>query len=70
MFADTVKGARALCIHFSIIQTAITNNLEPYQYYVDIMKFLPYYKTFDDYEALLPWHINKDNSESERISNV
>jgi transposase len=57
MFADTVKGAKALCIHFSIIQTAIANDLEPYQYYVDIMKALPYCKTVEDYERLLPWNI-------------
>ena len=59
MFADTVKGAKALCIHFSMIQTAIANNLEPYQYYVDIMKALPYCKKVEDYEDLLPWNINK-----------
>jgi transposase len=58
MFADTVKGAKALCIHFSIIQTAIANNLEPYQYYVDIMKALPYCKTVEDYEELLPWNLH------------
>ena len=68
MFADTVKGAKALSIHFSIIQTAIANNLEPYQYYVDIMKALPYCKAVDDYEALLPWNINKNNLESEKVS--
>ena len=34
LFADTVAGAKALCLHFSLIQTAIQNGLEPYEYYV------------------------------------
>lgn len=60
LFCDTVRGAKALCIHFSIIQTAIANNLEPYQYYVDIMKAIPYCKTVEDYEAVLPWNISSN----------
>ncbi|AXH30723.1 hypothetical protein CGC43_07055 [Francisella opportunistica] len=33
------------------------NNLKPYQYYVDIMKRLPYSKIIEDYAALLPWSV-------------
>ena len=58
LFADTPKGARALCLHFSIIQTAKQHNIEPYQYYVHILNQLPYCKTVEDYEALLPWEVN------------
>jgi transposase len=58
MFADTVKGANALCMHFSIIQTALINGIEPYDYYCKLFKELPNCKTVEDYEALLPWNIN------------
>ena len=61
LFADTPKGARALCLHFSIIQTAKQHNIEPYQYYVHILNQLPYCKTVEDYEALLPWHDSIQN---------
>ena len=60
LFADTVKGAKALCLHFSLIQTAIANKLEPYKYYEYLLDKLPYCKTVEDYEYLLPWNLNKD----------
>lgn len=58
LFADTVKGAKALCVHFSIIQTAIANGVEPYSYYCHIMERIPYCKSVEDYEDLLPWNID------------
>ena len=58
LFADTVKGAKALCVHFSIIQTAIANGVEPYSYYCRIMERIPYCKSVEDYEDLLPWNID------------
>lgn len=57
MFADTMAGARALCMHFSLIRTALLHKLDPYQYYVMILKKLPYCQQVEDYEKLLPWHI-------------
>ena len=59
MFADTVNGAEALCMHFSIIQTAIINGVEPYDYYCRLFKELPKCETVNDYETLLPWDIRK-----------
>ena len=66
MFADTVKGAESLCIHFSIIQTAILNGVEPYDYYCKLFQELPHCQTVDDYEKLLPWNMN--NLESQKVS--
>ena len=57
LFACSVEGAKALCIHFSLIRTATLYNLDPYQYYVAIFNAIPYCKTVADYEALLPWNI-------------
>lgn len=38
MFCDTVAGAHALCLHFGLIRTAKLHGLEPYQYYVTLLK--------------------------------
>ena len=57
MFAASVDGANALCLHFSLIRTAKKHNLDPYLYYVAILKQIPYCETVEDYELLLPWNI-------------
>lgn len=44
-------------MHFSLIQTAKHHGLDPYHYYVKILKNIPYCKTVEDYEKLLPWNI-------------
>ena len=52
------EGARALCLHFSLIRSAKLHKLDPYQYYVEIMKAIPHCDTAEDYEVLLPWNID------------
>ena len=52
-----MNGAKALCLHFSLIRTAKCHGLDPYRYYVEILKAIPYCQTVEDYEALLPWNI-------------
>ena len=54
MFSASQEGARALCLHFSLIRSAKLHKLDPYQYYVEIMKKVPYCEKVEDYEALLP----------------
>ena len=56
MFANSMDGAHALCMHLSFIRTALLHKLDPYQYYVAVMKKIPHCKTVEDYEALLPWN--------------
>ena len=58
LFAGSQEGSRALCVHFSLIRTAKLHGLDPYRYYVKVMKDIPYCQTVEDYEALLPWNIN------------
>ena len=58
LFAGSQEGARALCLHFSLIRSAKLHKLDPYLYYVEIMKAIPSCKTAEDYEALLPWNID------------
>ncbi len=58
MFADSVDGAHAICMHMSLIRSALVHGLDPYQYYLATLKKIPHCKTVEDYEALLPWNIN------------
>ncbi len=57
LFSDTTNGADALGNHFSMVLTAQHHGLDPVQYYVHVLKAIPYCKSFEDYEKLLPWNI-------------
>lgn len=57
LFCTSVEGAEALCLHFSLIRTAKLHGLDPYHYYVHLLKRLPYCQTVEDYEKLLAWNI-------------
>lgn len=58
MFANSQAGARALCMHFSLVRTALYHQKDPYQYYTYILKQLPLCNTVEDYEKLLPWNVS------------
>jgi transposase len=60
LFCASVEGAEALCLHFGIIRTAKLHNLDPYHYYVMLLKNIPYCNSVEDYEKLLPWNIGLD----------
>ena len=57
MFSDTVGGATASANLYSLLETAKANGIDTYPYLVALFKALPYAKTADDYEALLPWRL-------------
>lgn len=57
LFCDSINGAKALCLHFSLIRTAKLHGLDPYNYYVTLLKSIPHCKNLNDYEKLLPWNI-------------
>jgi len=57
MFANSMDGAHALCLHLSMIRTALAHNLNPYDYYAAMLKQIPHCQTVEDYEKLLPWNI-------------
>ena len=55
---DTIEGAKASAIVYSIAETAKSNNLKPYEYFKYILEELPKYtdgKNMDFLENLLPW---------------
>jgi len=58
LFADTVDGAKASAIAYSIIQTAAANGLNPYQYLLHLFTELPTVLTKNpdaDLSAFYPW---------------
>jgi len=54
LFSDTVDGAKASAIIYSIVQTAIANGFEPWKYLCWVLKEIPNAKTLEDFERLLP----------------
>ena len=58
LFANTPKGATGSAIMFSLIQTAIENNLDPYKYLTWLLKQAKDADLTDDHfvQCLLPWN--------------
>ena len=55
LFSDSVDGADASAIIYSLIETAKANNKEPYQYLKSIIDQLPTAQSVEDFEKLLPF---------------
>lgn len=57
MFAGSPRGAEASAIHYSIVETAKANLLNPYKYILYLLNQLPKIGTKDEgaLECLLPW---------------
>jgi transposase len=60
LFCASIDGAKSLCMHFSFIRTAKLHGLDPYHYYVKMLKSIPHCQSVEDYEKLLPWNIKLD----------
>ena len=52
LFSDTVAGAEASSLLYSLSLTAKLNNKDPFTVMADIFRKLPYAKTLEDYEQL------------------
>ena len=55
---DTISGAQASAIHYSIAESARANDLKPYEYFKYVLTELPKHKEFEDpsyLDELLPW---------------
>ena len=56
LFHDTVKGARASFIIYSLVETAKYNNLNSYAYLETVLLYMPDYKNEpESIEELMPW---------------
>ena len=60
LFNDTVKGAEAAAIMFSIIRTSVANGLEPYWYMRYLLDNLINLKSKEDFEAFIPQNVTKE----------
>ena len=59
LFSDTVHGARASAVAYSVIQTAVANDLNPYQYLLYLFTELPTVLTNNpdaDLTPFFPWN--------------
>lgn len=54
LFSQSVEGAKASAVLYSIIQTAESNGFEPWEYLRHVLKEIPKAKTLQDLEKLLP----------------
>lgn len=59
LFANSVDGANAAAIIYSIIETCKLNQLPTYDYLRYLFTHLPSCETLEDYEKLLPFNIDK-----------
>ena len=57
LFSDTVAGANASAVIYSLMETAKANGVEPYTWLRQVLRDLPAAKTVDDVAALLPWNM-------------
>jgi transposase len=60
LFASSVDGANALCMHMSFVRTAKLHGHDLYHYYVPLLKHIPHSQTLEDYEKLLPWNLKSE----------
>jgi transposase len=56
MFAQSVKGAQASAILYSIVMTCRANDINPYFYFQKLFEELPNREEGADLSDLLPWH--------------
>lgn len=54
LFSDSVEGAKASANLYSLIETAKTNGIEPYQYLKRVFTELPKAICTDDFDILIP----------------
>jgi transposase len=57
LFADSVDGGNATAVLTTMVRSALANKLDPYQYMVIVLERLPYARTEDDFQELMPWSV-------------
>ena len=64
LFADTSGGAKASANLYALVETCKANGVDAYRYLTELFKALPYARSADDYEALLPWKLGQRNGDT------
>jgi transposase len=60
LFADSVAGAEAAAIIYSLVETCKYHHLEPYDWFKYVLNQVPNCTTLADFEALLPFNIDRN----------
>ncbi len=60
MFCQSVKGAEASSVLYSIVMTCRANDINPYYYFLHLFKTLPNLDDKSDLTALMPWNVQLD----------
>jgi transposase len=60
LFSGTPAGAEASAIHYSLIESAKLNKLNPFEYLYFIYSKIPYAKTQEDFISLLPFNLDPE----------
>ena len=68
LFCNTVEGAKAAAIYYSLVQTAKANGLDSRDYLELVLSTVPYDSSEAAYESLLPWNV--DTREFARMREV
>jgi len=68
LFADSMDGMEASAVLYSLVQTCISNGVDPYRYFKAVIAKMPYAKSQEDLKALLPWNLKQElESEADPI---
>ena len=59
LFADTVAGAEATAVMYTLVETAKANGLDPYWYLRCLLERLPLASSPADYRALIPQNFDR-----------
>jgi transposase len=58
LFSDTMAGAHASAVLYSLVETAKANGHEPYTWLRHVLRDLPKASTVDEVDALMPWNLD------------
>jgi hypothetical protein len=61
LFSVSEAGAEASSLYYSIIETAKANKINTYDYLWYILTQAQTCKTTEDWDALMPWNVSKEN---------
>lgn len=62
LFANSVEGAHAAGVIYSLIETCKAHEVNPYEWLRDTLAKIPACETLDQFEALLPFHFKNKKS--------
>jgi hypothetical protein len=63
LFSTSVDGAFATAVLTTMVRSALANKLDPYQYLVHVLQKLPYAKSGENFDDLMPWHVKAQSNE-------